>query len=119
MSRKEDSLPMAPPVQSVQLAIVNGVIENLPQVLDAVKSIYLMYKQEHLVSNKLKMEIEKMNINRDTFNVLVQSLTDLSKSKDADAETKVMYRDMIKVLFTLFTEGMKKSAEFNDYLRDS
>ena len=49
---------------------------------------------------------------------MVEGLTELSKSENTDAETKTMYRDMIKTLFEIFTTNMRSSQDISNYLKD-
>jgi hypothetical protein len=59
-----------------------------------------------------------LNINKENFKVLVEGLTELSKSEIADPETKAMYRDMIKALYDTFTTNMRNSQDFSNFLAE-
>ncbi len=103
---------------SAKLVIVQGVVQNLPEIIGAIKEIYVLNKKGQLFGRVLQSRLDELNINKDNFKVLVEGLTELSKSGNADAETKVMYRDMIKALFEIFTTNMRSSQDISNYLKD-
>lgn len=103
-------------LSSVQLAIVDGIIQNLPEILDTFKSLMKMYSNEKLSNNMLQYKIVEMNIRKDNFMVLVQELTKLSTKQDVDEETKSMYKYMVKELFEIFKENSINSSDFSNYL---
>ena len=103
---------------SPKLAIVQGVIQNLPEIVGAIKEMYALHKKEQLFVQVLQSRLDELNINKENFKVLVESLTELSKSESADPETKVMYRDLIKVLFEIFTTNMHSSQDISNYLKE-
>ena len=103
---------------SPQLVIVQGVVQNLPEILGAIKEIYAINRKEAISRRFLQSRLDELNINKENFNVLVMSLTELSKTEDADKETKAMYRDMIKTLFEIFSENMRSSQGISDYLNE-
>ena len=101
---------------SPKLMIAQGVIQNLPEIVDAIKEIYYINRKEALSRQVLQSQLDELNINKENFNVLVVSLTELSKTEGADAETKEMYRGMIKTLFEIFAENMRSSRDVSEYL---
>lgn len=103
---------------SVELVIVQGVVQNLPEIVGAIKEIYALNKKGQLFDRVLQSRLDELNINRENFKVLVEGLTELSKSEDTDNETKVMYRDMIKALFETFTTNMRSSQDISNYLKE-
>ena len=103
---------------SVQLIITQGVVQNLPEIIGAIKEIYTLHKKEAVFRQVLHSRLDELNINKENFKVLVVSLTELSKTENADNETKVMYRDMIKTLFEIFTNNMRSSQDISDYLKE-
>jgi len=103
---------------SAKLVIVQGVVQNLPEIIDAIKEIYIVKKKEQLFGRVLQSRLDELNINKENFKILIEGLTELSKSESADAETKVMYRDMIKALFEIFTTNMRNSQDISNYLKD-
>lgn len=103
---------------SVELVIVQGVVQNLPEILGAIKEIYALNKKGQLFDQVLQSRLGELNINKENFKVLVEGLTELSKSENTDNETKVMYRDMIKALFETFTTNMRSSQDIFNYLRE-
>jgi hypothetical protein len=103
---------------SPKLVIVQGVVQNLPEIIGAIKEIYVIKKKEQLFGRVLQSRLDEMNINNENFKVLIEGLTELSKSENADVETKAMYRDMIKTLFEIFTNNMRSSQDFSTYLKD-
>lgn len=109
--RKADIISSSP-----QMVISQGIIQNLPEILGAVKEIYALHKKDKAFHSLLQSRLDEMNINKENFKVLVQSLTDLSKTENADIETKTMYRDMIKMLFEFFTSNMHSSQDISNYL---
>ena len=103
---------------SAKLVIVQGVVQNLPEILGAIKEIYALNKKGQIFSQVLQSRLDELNINKDNFKVLVESLTELSKSENTDNETKVMYRDMIKAMFEIFTTNMRSSQDISNYLKE-
>ena len=103
---------------SAQLVVVQGVIQNLPEIIGAIKEIYALNKKEQLFGRVLQSRLDELNLNKENFKVLVEGLTELSKSENTDNETKAMYRDMIKVLFEAFTTNMRSSQDISSYLKE-
>jgi hypothetical protein len=103
---------------SVGLVIVQGVVQNLPEILGTIKEVYALNKKGQLFGQVLQSRLGELNINKENFKVLVEGLTELSKSENTDNETKVMYRDMIKALFETFTTDMRSSQDISNYLRE-
>ena len=103
---------------SLQLVIVQGVIKNLPEIIGAVKEIYALNKKEQIFGRVVHSRLDELNINKENFKVLVEGLTELSKSENTDNETKAMYRDMIKALFETFTTNMRSSQDIANYLKE-
>jgi hypothetical protein len=103
---------------SAKLVIVQGVVQNLPEIIGAIKEIYVLNKKEQLFGRVLQSQLDELNINKENFKVLVEGLTELSKSENTDNETKVMYRDMIKALFEIFTTNMRSSQDISSYLKE-
>ena len=103
---------------SAKLVIVQGVVQNLPEIVGAIKEIYTLNKKEQAIGKDLQFRLDKLNIDKENFKVLVEGLTELSKSENADAETKAMYRDMIKTLFEIFTTNMTSSQDVSNYLKE-
>lgn len=103
---------------SAKLVIVQGVVQNLPEIVGAIKEIYTLNKKEQLFSKVLQSRLDELNINKENFKVLVEGLTELSISENTDAETKAMYRDMIKTLFEIFTTNLRSSQDVSDYLKE-
>ena len=103
---------------SAKLVIVQGVVQNLPEIIGAIKEIYTINKKEQLFGRVLQSQLDELNINKENFKVLVEGLTELSKSENTDNETKIMYRDMIKTLFEIFTTNMRSSQDISDFLKE-
>ena len=103
---------------SAKLVIVQGVVQNLPEIVGAIKEIYALNKKGQIFSQVLQSRLDELNINKENFKVLVESLTELSKSENTDQETKVMYRDMIKAMFEIFTTNMRSSQDISNYLKE-
>jgi hypothetical protein len=103
---------------SGKLVIAQGVVQNLPEIIGAIKEIYALNKKEQLFGRVLQSRLDELNINKENFKVLVEGLTELSRSENTDAETKVMYRDMIKTLFEIFTTNMRSSQDISSYLKE-
>jgi hypothetical protein len=98
------------------MVIAQGVIQNLPEIISAVKDIYTLRKKESAFRAALEARCAELNINSNNFSTLVQGLTELSKDQNADEATKVMYRDMIKTLFDIFVARMRSSNDFASFL---
>jgi hypothetical protein len=103
---------------SPQLIIAQGVVQNLPEIVGAIKEIYTLNKKGEVFRQVLQTRLDELNINKENFKVLVVSLTELSKTENADEETKAMYRDMIKTLFEIFTNNMRSSQDISNYLNE-
>lgn len=103
---------------SVGLVIVQGVVQNLPEIIGAIKEIYALNKKGQIFDRVLLSRLEELNINKENFKVLVEGLTELSKLENTDHETKDMYRDMIKALFETFTTSMRSSQDISSYLNE-
>ena len=116
MDEKSGNSEMQP--VSAKLIIVQGVVQNLPEIVGAIKEIYTISKKEQLFGKVLQSRLDELNVNKENFKVLVEGLTELSKSENTDAETKAMYRDMIKTLFETFTTNMRSSQDFSNYLKE-
>lgn len=106
------------PLTSAKLVIVQGVVQNLPEIIGAIKEIYALNKKEQLFGRVLQSRLDELNINKENFKVLVEGLTELSKSENTDPETKAMYRDMIKTLFGIFTTNMHSSQDISSFLKE-
>lgn len=116
MNEKSVSNGMQP--TSAKLVIVQGVAQNLPEIIGTIKEIYTLNKKEQAFGKVLQSRLDELDINKENFKVLVEGLTELSKSENTDAETKAMYRDMIKTLFEIFTTNMRSSQNISDYLKE-
>ena len=103
---------------SAKLVIVQGVVQNLPEIVGTIKEIYTLNKKEQLFGKVLQSRLDELNINKENFKVLIDGLTELSKLENADAETKAMYRDMIRTLFEIFTTNMRSSQDISNYLKE-
>jgi len=100
------------------LSTTIGLVQNLPEILGTIKEIYALNKKGQLFTRVLQSRLDELNINKENFKALVEGLTELSKSENTDNETKVMYRDMIKALFEIFTTNMRSSQDISDYLNE-
>ena len=118
MGKTQESLNTDLQPISAKMMVVQGVVQNLPEVLGAIKEIYRLNKKGEVFSQVLQSHLDELNVNKENFNVLVVSLTELSKTEDADEETKTMYRDMIKTLFEIFTNNMRSSQDISNYLNE-
>ncbi|MEN6353420.1 MAG: hypothetical protein ABFD02_08180, partial [Bacteroidales bacterium] len=98
--------------------VVQGIVQNLPEIIGAIKEIYTLNKKEQLFGRVLQSRLDELNINKENFKVLVEGLTELSKSENTDADTKVMYREMIKTLFEIFTTNMQSSQDISNFLKE-
>ena len=103
---------------SPKLVIVQGVVQNLPEIVGAIKEIYALNTKKQLFGEVLQSRLDELNINKENFKVLVEGLTELSKSENTDAETKAMYRDMIKTFFEIFTTNLRSSQDVSNYLKE-
>ena len=99
-----------------KMIVTQGIINNLPEIIGAIREIYVAHKRDKTYQQVLGGRIEELNINKENFKVLVQALTDLSKRQGADSETKQMYRDMIKTLFDIFAGNMQGAQNISSYL---
>jgi len=105
--------------RGVAITVADGVVQNLPEIIGALREVYKTHKKTQTFSQIVEANISVLNINKENFKFLIQSLTELSKTKDADDETKNLYRDMIRTLHEHFmqTAGMAKGlGDFLDKL---
>ncbi|MCB8944846.1 MAG: hypothetical protein H6658_13945 [Ardenticatenaceae bacterium] len=103
---------------SAKLVLVQGVVQNLPEIVGVIKEIYTLNKKEQLFGKVLQSRLDELNVNKENFKALVEGLTELSKSENTDSETKAMYRDMIKTLFEIFTTNLRSSQGVSNYLKE-
>jgi hypothetical protein len=101
---------------SAQLVVVQGVVQNLPEIIGAIKEIYTLNKKEQVFGKVLQSRLDELNIKKENFKVLVEGLTELSKSENTDPETKAMYREMINTLFEIFAANLRSSQDFSNHL---
>lgn len=80
MAEKIVSNEMQP--ASAKLVIVQGVVQNLPEIVGAIKEIYTLSKKEQLFGKILQSRLDELNVNKENFKVLVEGLTQLSKSEN-------------------------------------
>lgn len=118
MDMEEKSLISVGQPVPAKLVIVQGVVQNLPEIVGAIKEIYTLNKKEQFNSKVLQTRLDELNINKENFKVLVEGLTELSKSENTDAETKAMYRDMINTLFEIFAANLRSSQDVSNYLEE-
>lgn len=118
MNSNQNPIQNQPLTGSTGLVIVQGVIQNLPEILETFKEIYKIYDKGQKFDQYLQVKLTELNINKENFKVLVESLTELSKSEHADSETKALYRDMISTLFKVFVLNMQNSKDFSNYMKD-
>ncbi len=118
MDMEEKSITSEMQPVSAKLVIVQGVVQNLPEIIGTIKEMYALNKKEQAFSRVLQSHLDELNINKENFRVLVEGLTELSKSANADTEIKIMYRDMIKTLFEIFTTNMRSSQDISNYLKE-
>ena len=103
-------------MKPTQVILIEGLIQNLPEILSSMKDIFRMSRQEKVIENFLKFRLEEMKLSKDNFHILVSSLTELSKDRNTDEETKTLYKYMIKELFNIFLDKMNKSNDFTEYI---
>lgn len=108
-----------PLAASTGLLIVNGVIQNLPEILGAFKEFYRIHQKEQMFDKYVRAKFTELNINKENFKLLVENLTELSKSEYADSETKALYRNLIQELFKVFIVNMQSSQDFSNYIKDA
>ena len=118
MGKSEKSLNTDLQPNSLQMVVVQGVVQNLPEIIGAIKEIYSLKKKGDIFNQVLQSRLDELNINKDNFKVLIESLTELSKTENADEETKAMYRHMVKTLFDFFTNNMRSSKDVSNFLNE-
>lgn len=96
--------------------IIQMVLTNLPQILNTISEIYVLHRKDGIFRQIVQSRLGELQINKENFHVLVKSLTELSKTEQADPETKQMYRTMIRTLFEIFTNNMLSSKDFDNYI---
>ena len=111
----DSSIKLNPPSATAEI-LTKGLVENLPAIIDAFKDIYALRTKEVAFRTALQARCVELEINSQNFSSLVQGLTELSKSENADEETKVMYREMIRSLFDLFAARSRESSAFSDFI---
>lgn len=117
MPNTPDDIPTPSPIHlDTNLILAKGIADNLPAIISSFKEIYALRAKESAFKAALEARCADMKINSQNFAVLVQNLTELSKSETADEETKAMFRDLIRSLFDLFTARSKESDSFSKFL---
>ena len=112
----KDFSQATPPHLNTSIIIAKGIAENLPAIISSLREIYDLRTKERAFKAALQARCDDMEINSQNFAVLVQNLTELSKSESADEATKDMYRDLIRALFELFTTRSNESDSFSRFL---
>lgn len=100
------------------MILAKGLVDNLPEILSSFKEVYALRAKKNAFKSALEARCADMKINSQNFTILVQNLTELSKSESADKETKEMYRDLIRSLFDLFASRSKESDTFSRFLSE-
>lgn len=117
MPNTPDDIPAPSPMHlDTNIIIAKSIADNLPAIISSFKEIYALRAQERAFKTALEARCADMKINSQNFTVLVQSLTDLSKSESADEKTKAMFLDFIRSLFDLFMTRSKESDSFSKFL---
>jgi len=98
--------------------VAQGIMDNMPEIISALKEVFVVHKKEKIFNSVLKNKLNELQINQQNFAVLVNGLTELSKSNNVNEDTKNMYREMIKTLFDYFTNKMNSDTDFNNFLND-
>lgn len=96
--------------------LAQGLIENLPVIIDGLKEVYALRTKKQAFQAALQSRCAELQINSQNFASLVQGLTELSKSDGSDEETKAMYREMIRSLFDLFSTRSRDSGAFSEFM---
>ena len=102
--------------RGIALTVADGVVQNLPEIIGALREVYKTHKRTQTFSQIVEANISVLNINKDNFRFLIQSLTELSKTKDADEETKTLYRDMIRTIHEHFMQTAGMAKGLGDFL---
>jgi hypothetical protein len=118
MAKTQKTLTEQSFTSSPQLIVTQGIVQNLPEIIGAIRELYTLHKKTNTFQHVLQTRLEELNINKENFKVLVQSLTKLSKTAGADEETKTMYREMIQILFHKFVTNMQSSQDFSNYVKN-
>lgn len=100
-----------------QLAIVDGVVQNLPEIIGAVKEIYSLHQRGQMLDKVLQLKFAELNVNKDNFKVLVEGMSELLKLETVDPETKAVCRQTIKDLTQVFLLNMRSSQDISNYLK--
>ncbi len=66
---------------SAKLVVVQGIVQNLPEIIGAIKEIYTLNKKEQLFGRVLQSRLDELNINKENFKVLVEGLTGYQNQK--------------------------------------
>lgn len=102
----------------LNLSLYKELFKIYQKLLEQSRKSIPLNKKEQLFGRVLQSRLDELNINKENFKVLIDGLTELSKSENTDAETKVLYRDMIKTLFDIFTTNLHSSQDISNYLKD-
>lgn len=116
MSEVENKELIVSQGKSLALTVADGVIQNLPEIFTALKDVYRVHKKTQTFSQIVEANLTVLDVNKDNFRFLIQALTDLSKDRDADPETKSMYREMIKTLHAHFMNTANMASGLSEFL---
>ena len=96
--------------------LAQTIIQKLPEIISSFKDVYALRTKEEAFKAALNARCAELEINSQNFSTLVQALTELSKGDGSDEETKAMFRDMIRTLFTLFASRASESSAFSSFM---
>lgn len=101
---------------SIGNVLAQGLVQNLPEIVNGLKEAYRLHKRDGMFSKVLEAKIVELNLNKSNLALFVNALNDLSKESNADAETKAMYRDMIKEIHNQFMKNTRDYSSLSEVL---
>ena len=106
-------------VSSVESIVAQGIVQNLPEIIDALVHTYHLHKKGQLAELALKARVDELRSQKEVFIAVINSLTELSRTEGTDEETKVLLREILRDMVSSFKGNASNSQSFSDYLSGS
>lgn len=96
--------------------LAQGFVQNLPDIIGSLREAYRIHKKDGMFSKILQTKVIELQLSKENLGLFVSALNDLSRDKEADTETKTMYRDMIREIHNEFMKNSRDYSSLSDVL---
>lgn len=96
--------------------LAQGFVQNLPEIIGSLREAYRIHKKDGMFTQILQAKITELKLSKENLGLFVTSLNELSRDKDADPESKAMYRDMIREIHSEFMKNSRDYSSLSDVL---